>query len=188
MTFFQAAYLHVNYDTGKFTLWQAANPSGPGKFVGIGGSTIGCPNDTSTTNTTPSNTNSTGNGNANQDPHDSDSSLSGGAIAGIVAGAIAIILAVAGLAFVLYRRKKSRRTSGPPSETATPLYSVQPEKQGVSGAGIPAYYSGNFKPELDSTTTASQRPYYMGAEAYEVPAVGVHRPVMEPQEMPHERY
>ena len=46
MTFLQAAYLHVNYDENNFILWQA-NPTSDEKLVGVGASSIGCPNSTS---------------------------------------------------------------------------------------------------------------------------------------------
>lgn len=184
MTFFQAAYLHVNYDTSQFTLWQAANPTGQNsKYAGIGGASTGCAVSNSTLNngTTSAGSSST-TGTASSD---SSSGISGGAIGGIVAGTIVGTLALAGLAFFLWRRKRQAK-KGPPSETATPLtqYTAGPEKAELAGSYSDGRQSGyyNGKSELDSRTTNGW------LSPQEVPANAVHRPTLEPQELPGQRY
>lgn len=197
MTFFQAAYLHVNHDTNQFTLWQAANPTGPGKFAGISSnSDTGCAS--SSNNTSPS----TGNSGTSGD-NSGSSSISGGAIGGIVAGAVVGTLALAALAFFFYRRRKSSLRKGPPSETAMPLNNMatggysdgRPEKPELMGSymtdgKVSGYHSG--KPELDSSSHLKQ-PQSLYSDApwpspQEVEAHAIHMPVREPQELPSERY
>lgn len=189
MTFFQAAYLHVNYDTSQFTLWQAANPTGKNsKYAGVGGTSTGCAVSNSTLNngTTGTGSSNTASGSASAGKS-SSGGMSNGAIGGIVAGTAVATLALAGLAFFIWRRKKQAK-KGPPSETATPLtnynISAGPEKPELAGSysdgRASGYYTG--KSELDSRTKNGWLP------AQEVPANAVHRPTLEPQELPGQRY
>lgn len=186
MTFFQAAYLHVNYDTSQFTLWQAANPTGKdSKYAGVGGTSTGCAVSNSTLN---NGTTGTGFSTISNDTASPDSSgISSGAIGGIVAGTVVVTLALAGLAFFLWRRKKQAK-KGPPSETATPLthYNINagPEKPELAGnysdGRVSGFYAG--KSELDGRSTNGW------LSPQEVPANVIHRPTMEPQELPDQRY
>ncbi|KAK5096775.1 hypothetical protein LTS08_007265 [Lithohypha guttulata] len=192
MTFFQAAYLHVNYDKNQYTLWEAANPTGQNsKFAGVGGSSVGCATPSNSTSSPNNGTTSGGSSSNNNNNNNSnnDTGISGGAIGGIVAGVVVGILALAGLAFFFWRRKKQART-GPPSETATPLYDMnatqeKPELMGsYTGHSSSGFYTG--KPELASNATAQPVPNWM--QPQEVPANAVHRPTVEPQELPSQRY
>jgi hypothetical protein len=107
MTFLSAAYLNVNYDENQFTVWQA-NPTTNEELVGFGNSIEGCPSTTSagaassSTGSSPVTSSSGSSSNS--------SNISGGAIAGIVLGAIAVTAAVAlGLFIFCLRRRRDNR-------------------------------------------------------------------------------
>ena len=196
MTFFQAAYLHVNHETNSFTLWEAANPTGKNSsFAGISSrSGTGCGSANNATNTTsPATSPSPGSGSGGD-----NSGISTGAIAGIAVGAVLGVLALAVGACFLWRRKR-RGGNRPPSETATPLntYAVGGEKPELMGSygndRASGYYGG--KQELDGRhggheMAADTRPAWLPPQEVEGDALGARmtRPLMEPQELPSQRY
>ncbi|KAM6530069.1 hypothetical protein FALCPG4_008194 [Fusarium falciforme] len=82
-------------------------------------------------------------GQPDTDPGGSDnSSLSGGAIAGIVIGAVLGVLAIALVAFFLWRRRK-RQTEGAPASAQAPPYPQSPD---------------GYKPETSSQTPVYELP------------------------------
>lgn len=103
------------------------------------------------------------NANVSQDTQSSNK-LSGGAIAGIVVGAIAVIVALAG-AYWFMRRKKQRKTAGEP----VPLSSADMQHSEYTGSSIPNYsphpckngtlYSSTSDTPLTQDLTAAVSPH-----------------------------
>lgn len=87
MTFLQAAYLFVNYDTDKLTLWQAQITQKQ-NLVSVASSTTSCPSNST------SGSNVTGGVDPSNDESANSTSLSGGAIAGIIVGVLACLSGV----------------------------------------------------------------------------------------------
>jgi len=180
-TFLQAAYLHVNYDENTFTVWQAANPAGKNsKYIAVGGSLTGpCKTDGNNTNT--GNTTNTSNPNTNPP---SKSTLSAGAIAGIIIGALALITAIALLTWCLKRRNRKQSA-------------LQQMQQQQDPHGQPTYYIGG-KAELPSEAKRAELEARMrhtdrwtgsqGTTATPGSQPWEERVPLSPQEMPHERY
>ncbi|KAH7068367.1 aspartic peptidase domain-containing protein [Paraphoma chrysanthemicola] len=162
--FFSSAYLMVNHDKGEFTIAAAPTKSATPKLMAfdtanncvaqvVAAQASGSPNPTSTN--TNSNSGSSNNNN-NNNPESStssssDSKLGGGAIAGIVIGALAGLALIAGLAFLLWRRK-TRANARPAelsgSETTGPVekyaYHDASEMYAENGHELPGgYRDGN---------------------------------------------
>jgi hypothetical protein len=94
MTFLQAAYLHVNYDQGAFTIWQA-NPTSEENFVAVANSTSTCPTNTSDASVA-----------SNTAVAKSSNGISGGAIGGIVIGVVSAIILAITIFFLRWQRKR----------------------------------------------------------------------------------
>ena len=101
----------VNYDEEKFTLWQVDAKAEPGaiKAIGENGEIVErfCANASEVIDVAPSPTSS-----GISISISTDGGLSGGAIAGIVIGAIVAITVIAAFAFIIFRRRRSAKGSG----------------------------------------------------------------------------
>jgi hypothetical protein len=187
--FFSSAYLMVNHDKNQFTIAPAQTKSAPSKLmafdtandcVGVfdaaaASATPGAPQPSSGSNNGGSNNGGSSSGGSgsssssnsgNTTPEDSKSALSGGAIAGIVIGVLAGLALIAGIAFVLLRR---RRTNAPaPAELAAFSQHQQPavEKYGYNSSEL--YVDGN---EM-SGSDGSRYELDGGARPYEMPSPG----------------
>jgi hypothetical protein len=154
-----SAYVMVNQEAGRFSVWQANTESKTSDIVAMdkknnmvsefcASSTGGSSSATSlpTSSTTPSS-------------QDKTPTLSGGAIGGIAVGAVGSVVLLGIIGFFLYRR---RRTSG-----AATVVVQEPELQ-TEDAKLPAYSIVTAGPqelpvdqynvtELDSRTVYSRR-------------------------------
>lgn len=120
--FLTAAYLMVDQDAGTFTLWQA-NPSGDTDLAAVTSqrSAAHCNDDP------PPDRSSTG-------EEGKQSGLSGGAIAGVVIGVLAL-LAVIGLLFLFIQKRKRKR--GTATATTIPQNVGPQEVHGNSSQKLP---------------------------------------------------
>jgi hypothetical protein len=156
--FFSGAYLMVNQDAQSYTLWQA-NPTTDTKLVAVGGS--GCPTSSgsiasgsATSVSSGSSTQPTSSGEASSKPKPGASkTLSTGALAGIVIGAIIIAGLLVFLAVcLLSRKKRPRSTRVEISPPFTEKYGQVSEKSGDSAPQELAYWMD--PQELDNGTTS----------------------------------
>ncbi|KAF3000783.1 hypothetical protein E8E13_005448 [Curvularia kusanoi] len=112
--FFSSAYLMVNHDKGEFTIASARNDATKELLVGVDtdNNCFAYLNGTVPGNAIPSPSPSDP-----QDSQDSASPLSTGAIVGIAVGVGAAVIVLAVVAFLLWRRRKSRRDVPTPQHT-----------------------------------------------------------------------
>jgi hypothetical protein len=139
MTLFTSAYLHVNYDTGLFSIWEA-KPTAAQKLVGIGKSTVGCQVSSSPKSPTP--TSSPGRPPA----------LSIGTLVGIIVGGI-VGLAIVGFATLyLFRRRKHRGTqdlrqpSAGPKDGARIFFKPELPDENAVYPGLPIHRGDSIAP------------------------------------------
>jgi hypothetical protein len=103
--FFSSAYLAVNHDKSEFTIASVRNEATEETLVGV---------DTANdcvaylNGTVPGKTVQSSSPRNPEDPGDSASALSTGAIVGIAVGVIAVVVFLAVVAFLLWRRKSRR--------------------------------------------------------------------------------
>lgn len=167
--FLTAAYLMVDQDSDRFTLWQA-NPSTNSRLVPIPSASI----ESDCTNTTAPDSSSSSTTTA------SPKHVSPGVIAGPVV-AVVVILIIAALIFFIRRTRKSQgtgtervaRTTSPgllkhelPSETSNPVVSPLAQYSGKSGTS-----------ELSATPVAGQQIGKSSGPIYELSS-GVHSPLL----------
>jgi hypothetical protein len=120
--FFSSAYLMVNHDKGDFTIAPTPTKSAAPKIMAFDtANDCIAPVEAALASGAPSPSssgsgNSGSSGNSNSSSLNDSSALSGGAIAGIVIGALAGIALIAGIAFILWRRK--RLAADRPAESA----------------------------------------------------------------------
>jgi hypothetical protein len=189
--FFSSAYLIVNHDKTQFTIAPVQTKPATSKIMAIdtandctgiveaavASTTPDAPKESGTSTGGPS-TPGSGNGNSNSNSGTSTSTsestaLSGGAIAGIVIGALAGIGAIAAIAFLLWRRKRARAS---PAELAAFNANAPAEKYGYNASemyvdnghvlGTPE--SEAYRHEMDGTG----RPYEVAAPEYAPPTGG----------------
>jgi hypothetical protein len=184
--FFSNAFLTVNYDKSQFTITPVQSKSAPSKIMAFdtANDCIGevkvaaattkpdAPKDTDVSTGGPnspggnSGNNNNNNSSGSNASTESSSGLSGGAIAGIVIGVLAGLGLIAGIAFVLWRR---RRAAASPAELAAFNHNQPAEKYGynasemyVDGQELTAAENRAFRAELDG----SDRPYEVAAPEY----------------------
>jgi hypothetical protein len=133
--FLSSAYLMVNHDEDKFTLWQAETEVKPAalKAVAEDGQIVEnfCANSTNGDDATPASSSNSAS------PTSTSDALSGGAIAGIAFGGVGAIAILTSFAyFFLYRRRKRRD-----GVVITGDYkdSPPPEYRSIGGSVIPQY-------------------------------------------------
>jgi hypothetical protein len=150
--FFSSAYLVVNHDKQQFTIAPAQTKSAPSKIVAFdtANDCIGSV-EVVAASTTPG---------APQSK--SKFSLSGGAIAGIVIGVLAVLALIAGIALMLLRRRRSAAAapselSGLSSHPPVEKYGYNANEMYVDGNEMGAGNNKTFRHELDG----SERPYEM---------------------------
>jgi hypothetical protein len=160
--FFSAAYLMVNHDRNEFAI-SAASETSSQALMGI-----------DTANSCAAAITSPG-GTTNQDPGSSGSNdkgsagLATGAIVGIVVGVVAVIAALAGFAFLVWKRKR------PVSKTT--------ELEATDSGNLVFEKFGYTSSEMD----ASQKPVEFSGHArdYAVELDGRGRPAEVPGSTPH---
>ena len=126
--FLSSAYLMVNQEAGRFSVWQANTAATDSEIVAVDKANNEvsdfCTNSTNSTRPTLPPSSSTAPAAQNQ-----DSKLSGGAIGGIVAGAVAGLAILGAIGFWLLRRRRSFN--------ATPRLSQEAE-MGTADVNSPA--------------------------------------------------
>jgi hypothetical protein len=152
--FFSAAYLMVNHDKSEFTIAAVnENPSTP-QWVGID-TANNC--ESSLLQDTPDDTKPSS-------PEPSSSArLSSGAIVGIVIGAIAVMAAIAGVFFLIWRRKRRTGLATPKTISAELSGEPTPEKSRYSVSEMHAHHVAEFSAdqrdyarELDGTSKPAE--------------------------------
>jgi hypothetical protein len=191
--FFSSAYLIVNHDKTEFTIAPVQSKLAASKIMAIDtknncigeveaaviSTTSDSPKDTNVSTggpSTPGNPNSNGSSNSGSGNSGSNTSsgsssgTSGGAIAGIVVGVVGGLALFAGIAFLLWRRK---RANASPAELAAFNQNAPAEKYGYNASemyvdnghvlGTPE--SNSYRHEMDGTA----RPYEVAAPEYSPP-------------------
>ena len=165
-TFFQEAYLTADYERRNFSLSQVSWSNGDQNIIAI------------------RSVNDTAGSGSGSDGLGGSSGLSGGAIAGIVVGIIAV-LAIAAAAVFFTRRKKRRQ-----QKKAAELANTEVQPQFADEKKLPPQLDGLEAPRHEADATDSQR-FEIGAGAdtplmMEVDGEGTHRSELDSSGKPAE--
>lgn len=163
--FLSSAYLMVNHDKNEFTIAPVQEQAAAPKLIGIDTTNNCVASVEEGTTTTPGTPGTRTGANAGAE----SSGLSAGAIAGIVVGIVAGIAIFGGLAFLMWRKRRSPKLAKP-TELDAPYHVGIPlaEKHGFSTVEMPAErYPGelggaerDYAAELDGSSRPSEVPAY----------------------------
>ncbi|KAJ8130410.1 hypothetical protein O1611_g3216 [Lasiodiplodia mahajangana] len=155
--FLTGAYLMVDHDAGVFTMW-AANPTRESTLVSVTSADLQA-NCTNATSTEPGAASNSGSPSVPSSNKSTAATLPGGAIAGVVVGAVAALgIIIAGVYFLYKRRRQNGKTEptiSPPNMSAAAVdkyvYSYNAPKQTSQQYGhqyTPYELHGGTRPEL----------------------------------------
>ncbi|RYP07315.1 hypothetical protein DL765_009192 [Monosporascus sp. GIB2] len=157
--FLSAAYVMVNQDSRKFTVWEA-NPTSVESLVGVNEEgedvtdwCVSAPVASASENveTQP-----------NQPPPSGGGNLASGAIAGIAIGGVAFLAIIIGIAFWQRRRGKATAAADPRPQSDAPTY------QGETTYHTPYQYQKYY--EVEANNLSKQGPNQLqGAEVEQIP-------------------